>query len=108
MLENTGKAIPEESPLDVYVAGLDDAGRKAAFALADKLRQNGISADTDHASRSVKAQFKYAGKIGAKFVIVIGSNELESGEYTVKNMSDSTSVNVKEADVIAFLEQNRK
>ena len=72
------------------------------------MRQNGISADTDHASRSVKAQFKYAGKIGAKFVIVIGSNELESGEYTVKNMSDSTSVNVKAADVIAFLEQNRK
>lgn len=105
LLENTGKPIPQEAPLGVYVAGLDEAGRRAAFSFADGLRKAGISADVDHASRSVKAQFKYAGKVGARFVVVIGSNELESGEYTVKDMSDSTSVSVKAEEAAAYLKE---
>ena len=105
VLENTGKRIPEEAPLGVYVAGLDDEGRKAAFQLCDTLRKTGISAEFDHAARSVKAQFKYAGKVGAKYVVVIGSNELESGEYTVKNMADSTSETVKAERVAEYLAQ---
>ena len=105
LLENTGKTVPEEDPVGVYVAGLDEEGRKAAFALADALRRAGVSAEIDHAARSVKAQFKYAGKIGARFVVVIGSNELESGEYTVKDMSDSSSENVKAEEVAAYLKE---
>lgn len=105
VLENTGKAIPAEQPLGVYAAGLDDAGRRAAFALCDALRKAGVPADFDHAGRSVKAQFKYAGKAGARWVAVIGSNELLSGEYTLKNMEDSTSVSVKAEDVVPFLVQ---
>ena len=105
VLENTGKHIPEEAPLGVYVAGLDDGGRKAAFQLCDTLRKMDVSAEFDHAARSVKAQFKYAGKVGAKYVVVIGSNELESGEYTVKNMADSTSETVKAERVAEYLAQ---
>ncbi len=105
VLENTGKRIPEEAPLGAYIAGLDDGGRRAAFQLCDTLRKTGISAEFDHAARSVKAQFKYAGKVGAKYVVVIGSNELESGEYTVKNMADSTSETVKAERVAEYLAQ---
>lgn len=105
VLENTGKKIPEETPLGVYAAGLDDAGRRAAFALVNDLRKAGVSAEFDHAERSVKAQFKYAGKIGARYVVVIGSNELESGEYTVKNMSDSSSETVKAENAAAYLKE---
>ena len=107
LLENTGKNIPEEEPLCVYVAGLDDAGRKEAFSLVSKLRAEGISADFDHASRSVKAQFKYAGKIGARYVVVIGSDELERGEYTVKNMAESTSISVKAESALAYFRQQK-
>ncbi len=105
VLENTGKRIPEEAPLGVYAAGLDEEGRKAAFALADKLRKEGISAEFDHAERSVKAQFKYAGKAGARFVVVIGSNELASGAYTVKDMADSSSATVKAEEAVAYLKE---
>ena len=105
VLENTGKRIPEEAPLGAYIAGLDDEGRKAAFQLCDTLRKTGISAEFDHAERSVKAQFKYAGKVGAKYVVVIGSNELESGEYTVKNMADSTSETVKAENAVSYLRE---
>lgn len=103
VLENTGKTIPQEAPLGVYAAGLDEAGRRAAFLLVQELRQKGISADFDHAARSVKAQFKYAGKVGARFVVAIGSNELESGMYTIKDMAASTSESVAAADAAAYL-----
>lgn len=103
VLENTGKTIPQEAPLGVYAAGLDEAGRRAAFLLVQQLRKAGVSADFDHAARSVKAQFKYAGKVGARFVVAIGSNELESGMYTIKDMAASTSESVAAADVAAYL-----
>ena len=103
VLENTGKAVPMEKPLGCFVVGMDEEGRKAAFALANELRGKGVSADTDHASRSVKAQFKYAGKVGAEYVVVIGSNELESGEYTVKNMANSLSESVRSESVAEYL-----
>ena len=103
VLENTGKGIPQEPPISVYVAGLDEAGRRAAFALAAQLRARGVAADFDHAARSVKAQFKYAGKIGARYVVVIGADELSSGRYTVKNMADSTSESVSAAECAAYL-----
>ena len=103
VLENTGKTIPQEAPLGVYAAGLDEAGRRAAFLLVQELRKKGVSADFDHAARSVKAQFKYAGKVGARFVVAIGSNELESGMYTIKDMAVSTSESVAAADAAAYL-----
>ena len=103
VLQNTGKTIPQEGALSVYVAGLDEAGRQAAFALANELRRAGVSADIDHAARSVKAQFKYAGKAGARYVVVIGSNELESGAYTVKDMATSASTQIKAEDVVSWL-----
>lgn len=106
VLQNTGKTIPQEGALSVYVAGLDEAGRQAAFALANELRRAGVSADIDHAARSVKAQFKYAGKAGARYVVVIGSNELESGAYTVKDMATSASTQIKAEDVVSWLVKN--
>ena len=97
------KTIPAEPPLAAYVAGLDEEGRKAAFMLANELRGRGVSAQTDLAARSVKAQFKYAGKIGARYVVVIGADELASGQYTVKNMDDSSSVSVPAGEAAAWL-----
>ncbi len=105
LMENTKKEIPQELPLQVYIAGMDEAGRKAAFSLAQKLRKEGVRTEIDHMARSVKAQFKYAGKVGAKYVVVIGSNELESGEYTVKNMLDSSSETVAKDKISEYLKE---
>jgi histidyl-tRNA synthetase len=71
---------------------MDENCRKKAFALSSALRNAGISAETDHMERSVKAQFKYADKIGAKYVGVIGSAELENGEMNVKKMDDGQTI----------------
>ncbi len=87
LLENLGAEIPNDSEIEYYVAPMGQKESEKAFEIVSLLRQKGISADFDHMDRSIKAQFKYADKIGAKKVIVIGSNELEKGIFKVKEMS---------------------
>ncbi len=87
LLENLGVEIPNDSEIEYYVAPMGQKESEKAFEIVSLLRQKGISADFDHMNRSIKAQFKYADKIGAKKVIVIGSEELEKGIFKVKEMS---------------------
>ena len=84
---------------------MDESTRAKAFSIATELRLKGISAEIDHMNRSVKAQFKYADKLGAAFVAVIGENELLSGEVNIKNMNDGTQASVKFQDIYTYLSQ---
>ena len=102
-MENTGAAIPEDRKPLIYLAGMDEQSRKKAVELAAVLRANGINAEVDLMARSVKAQFKYADKIGAKFVAAIGETELESGEVSLKNMSNGESHAVKFSGLCSYL-----
>ena len=62
----------------------------------------GIACEVDHMNRSIKAQFKYADKLQAKYVAVIGGNELAQGVMNVKNMSDSTQESVPFEQATAY------
>lgn len=102
VMEATGVEIPRPEGPTAYLAGLDDACREKAFGLCVKLRAAGIAAETDHMKRSVKAQFKYADKLGAKYVAVIGGNELESGAMNVKRMATSESETVTFENAVKY------
>ena len=102
VMEQSGVQIPSDETPTVYIAGMDAACRDKAFALATQLRGAGIKAEIDHMERSVKAQFKYADKIGAKYVAVIGGNELAEGKANVKNMATGESESVAFADFSAY------
>ncbi len=71
----------------VYVAAMGQGAVLASNRLATDLRALGIRAETDLMDRSLKAQMKYADKTNARFVVVIGDNEVESGKITVKDMA---------------------
>ena len=86
LLENIGAEIPNPNKVEYYIAPMGENESAKAFELVSKLRQKGISADFDHMNRSIKAQFKYADKIGAEKVVVIGSDELSKGVVKVKEM----------------------
>ena len=94
VMQAAGAVFPEEPVPTAYLAGMDADCRKKAFELASALRLAGVSAEIDHMERSVKAQFKYADKIGAKYVAVIGGNELAEGVMNVKNMATGESEKV--------------
>ena len=94
VMESAGVVIPEPRPLQVFLCTMGQAAREKAFQLIGQLRRAGISADMDHAARSMKAQFKYADKLGAKYTLSIGDNELETGKANLKNMEDGCQVEV--------------
>jgi histidyl-tRNA synthetase len=101
LMDNLGVNIADSVP-EVYFATMGDAEYETAFVLANILRRQGVSVEIDHMKKSLKAQFKYADKIGAKRVVVIGSEELERGEVNVKDMTDGTSTRVMIDDIVKF------
>ena len=103
LLENSNVEIPNDKCVKIYLAPMGEMETIKAFELTSLFRKEGIIAETDHMGRGIKAQFKYADKIGAKFVAVLGSNELASGEVKVKNMADGSEENVKFSDLIRYI-----
>lgn len=102
-MERQGIPMPEAQGPDVFVvtAGEDGAGR--AFSLLFKLRDAGVSADKDYLGRSLKSQMKYAGKTGARFVLIAGEEEMKRGEVVVRDMKAGEQKAVLEIEVIDYL-----
>lgn len=91
-----------EPPLvDVYLAPMTDSARSLSLKLCLELRALGLRAEYDILSRGVKAQLKYANKIGARFVIVLGESELEDGAAALKNMETGEERRVSLGDIAA-------
>ncbi len=105
LLENDGVEIPEPERLAIYVAPIGEAGREKAFRVVSELRKAGIAADTDYMERGIKAQFKYADKINAKFVGVLGDSEAERGVVKLKDMSSGEE---KDVPISAILNELKK
>ena len=87
-LEQNNIAIPEEPYIDLYVGSMGEAAKLKAMQLVNALRQKGMKCESDHLGRSVKAEMKYANKIGARYTLVIGDDELNTGKAKLKRMSD--------------------
>lgn len=102
LMEAENVLIPNEDNVDVFIASSGANANFKAFELCNALRQKGVKAETDHMQRSFKAQFKYADKINAKYVIALGDNELESGIVNVKKMADFTQVECKVDEIVNF------
>ena len=78
--------IEKPNTCDIYIASMGDAAQAKAFELTQKLRTASIYAECDVVGRGLRAQMKYADKIGAKFSLVIGDNEIEESKAKLKNM----------------------
>lgn len=87
-LEQEGIEIPNEGYIDLYIGSRGDKAKMEAFVLAKKLRELGIKTEINHMGRSVKAEMKYANKIGALYTTILGDDELENKTLKLKRMSD--------------------
>lgn len=99
VLENTGNMKAVEKGIDVYVAPLGDRAQAVSQSICQALRASGLSAETDLMGRSLKAQMKYADKIGAHYVAILGDDELDNQIATVKNMVEGESKQVSLDDL---------
>ena len=84
--------------MDVFIAYIGDKANLYATKLVKELRNNGVYAEKDIMERSLKAQFKYADKKQAKYVITIGDNEIENKKAVIKNMKtgEEKEVNIED------------
>ncbi len=107
VMEQSGVKIPQPKAPTVYFAGMDKESRKQCFRLCSALRGAGVSAEIDQMDRSVKAQFKYADKLGVQYVAVIGESELTAGVMNVKNMQTGESEQVAFANAVEYFSKNQ-
>lgn len=90
----------------VFIAALDGPARDWAFATCQALRQQDIPAEIDYLDRSVKSQLREANRQQAVCVIVVGDEELKSGQAKLKNMQSGEETPVRLDDLVSVLRKN--
>ncbi len=98
VMESQGTEFPEPKLPDIYIATMGEEAKLKSTKICSLLRAEGFTAVTDVAGRSVKAQMKYADKIGARFSTVIGDDELKNDRCVLKNMADGAQQEVDLSD----------
>lgn len=96
LMEAQGCEFPEAEKPDLFIVALGEKATLKAVEIAKDMREEGFSALLDLNQRSVRAQMKYADKLGAKFNVVIGDNEVEAKTAKLKNMQtgEKTEINL--------------
>lgn len=91
-MEKQGLDFAAEDTCDIYIASMGEAASVKAMRMCAELRADGVSAECDVVGRGLKAQMKYADKLGAKFSVVLGDSELENQTAELKNMQTGEKV----------------
>ena len=101
LMDKQGIEIPQPSTCDLYVAVMGESASLKSFEIIKAVRSCGLIAETDIVGRGLRAQMKYADKIGAKFSMVLGDNEIEQGKAVIKNMSNGEQTEIVLDDTFA-------
>lgn len=90
---------------DLFLGYRGDDAAVTAYKLITQLRSAGVSAESDHLQRSVKAQMKFANKIGAKYSAIIGESEMEGQVIQLKNMETGETKEVAFSDLVQVMKE---
>ena len=106
-MDAQGIEIPAPAPCDLYIASMGDEAHLKASALACVLRTAGLYVEFDVVGRGLKAQMKYANKLGARYSMVLGDNEIAEGKAQLKNMfsGEQSEISLDPDDFIAGFTQ---
>lgn len=102
-----GIELPAAAGVFVFVAGMGDAGHRAAVNIAASLRRAGLSADLDYSARSLKSQMKLADRLRARFAVIVGDDEINRREATVRDMRTSEQTGVSLDELINHLRERQ-
>lgn len=98
--------IADHSVADIYLIALGEVAKDFVVQLCSELRASKIKSDMSFGDRGLKGAMKAADKLEAKYVVVIGEGELESGEFSIKRMSDGEIQKVKKSDLVKTMKKN--
>lgn len=98
-LEKQDKLRIPQRPLDAFIITLGDEARSFGIALAQRLRRLGLAIDLDFQGRSMKAQLKAADRLNAHSTVILGEEEMRSGQATVRLMAAGTQQTIPLDDI---------
>ena len=101
VMDAQGCDYMEPKTCDLYIVPMGEDALKKAMGIASELREEGCFVEYDLIGKGLNAQMKYANKIGAKFVMVLGDNEIESGVAKLKNMATGEQTDIRLDNTIA-------
>jgi len=107
VLEKAGIELPTPPSMELFIIGLGDAGIKESIKLIHKLRDNNVKCDKDYTGRSLKAQMKYANKMNAKYITVIGENEISNNKIKVKNMENGNEEEIQLNQLLEYMKNKQ-
>lgn len=97
--------LNENNNVDVYVIPVDESIKYDASSLVMSLRLNGFKVDMDYMNRNMKSNFKQADRINAKYIIIIGEDEVKTNTLTIKNNKTKEEHKINLEDVVEFLDE---
>ncbi len=102
-LEAQNGKFCDEPYKDIYIGAIGDRGFVKSQAVAYNLRKEGFKAECDTVGRSVKAQMKYANKIGAKYSVILGDREIDEDSVSLKNMETGDVQEIKLSEIGKYI-----
>ncbi|WP_408007040.1 histidine--tRNA ligase [Pseudalkalibacillus sp. A8] len=87
--------LPVQKGIDCYLVSLGEAPKKRSMSILNELRSAGLTADKDFLDKKMKAQFKAADRLNAKYVLILGDDELDKGIINVKDMATGEQIEVQ-------------
>jgi histidyl-tRNA synthetase len=106
ILEGLQRPVPQRRP-EVFFISADAAGATAALGLSAALRKAGVACDLDARGGKFARQIKQAERVGARYALVLGGNEVAAGEAKLKDMVTRAETPVKLSELVAVLSQGR-
>ncbi|BCU82508.1 histidine--tRNA ligase [Polycladomyces abyssicola] len=107
-LEEQGVTLPLDRSLDCFLVTLGDEAQEKAVTLLQSLRKAGCSADRDYLGRKLKAQMKAADRMNARFVAILGEEELKQNQIVVKDMTTGEQETVNLDQFVDYIRQGSK
>src|SRR5277367_1629281 len=103
-----GGQAPKMPGLGVFVAWMSPATYPAAVRIAHKLRECGVAVELPPEAMKFKKSLGLADKLGARYALIIGEDEVASGTYTLKRLADAEQKKLNENDLLEYLESERR
>ena len=101
-------SLAKKSALDIYIVSLGEDARNWALSILPELRSHCLSASMDYTGKSMKAQMKEANRELSRFTLIVGENELNTGTFILRNMTESNEVAISASEIVTTVLADKK
>ncbi|MXQ54352.1 histidine--tRNA ligase [Shimazuella alba] len=102
-LKQQNVSIPTAAPLDCFLVSMGEEAKKASVRILGELRKAGLKAERDYLDRKLKAQLKTANRLNARYVVILGEEELANNQIQIKQMETGEQTSIAMDKLVSYL-----